>query len=104
MTVLITLVPIARADAINTTDFVTTWKTDNAGTSNSTSITIPMVGGPYSVDWNNDGTMDQTGLTGPVMHNFGTAGTYTVRISGAKQIQFADGANDKLKILSIDQW
>ncbi len=63
-----------------------------------------MVGGPYSVDWNNDGTMDQTGLTGPVMHNFGTAGTYTVRISGAKQIQFADGANDKLKILSIDQW
>ena len=58
----------------------------------------------YDVDWNNDGIMDQTGLTGPVTHDFGTAGIYTVRISGAKQIQFADGANDKLKILSIDQW
>ena len=39
-------------------DFVTTWQTDNSGTSNATSITVPMVGGAYDVDWNNDGIFD----------------------------------------------
>jgi surface protein len=94
---------VTHADVINNTDFVTTWKTDNTGTSNSTSITIPMVGGPYDVDWNNDGVYDQTGLSGPVTHDFGVAGTYTVRIKDAKQIRFANGG-DRRKILSVDQW
>ena len=58
-------------------EFVTTWKTDNPGVSNSTSITIPTTGTGYNydVDWDNDGIFDQTGLTGSVNHNFGTAGT-----------------------------
>lgn len=52
--------------------FITTWKTDNAGTSNSTSITIPTTGGGYNydVDWDNDGTFDQLGITGDVTHDF----------------------------------
>ena len=84
--------------------FVTTWKTDNPGTSGNTSITIPMVGGPYDVDWDNNGVFDEFGLTGPVTHNFGLAGTHMVRIRGTyDSIQFAfDG--DKEKILAIDQW
>jgi len=93
----------AHADAINSTDFVTTWKTDNPGTSNSTSLTLPIVGGPYDVDWNNDGTYDQTGLTGSVTHDFGVAGTYTIRVKDAKQIRFARGG-DRQKIVSVDQW
>jgi hypothetical protein len=62
--------------------FITTWKTDNAGTSGSTSITIPTTGAGYNydVDWNNDGTFDEFGLTGSVTHNFWVAGTYTIRI------------------------
>lgn len=54
------------------TSFITTWKTDNTGTSNSTSITIPTTGSGYNydVDWNNDGTFDQFGLTGSVTHDF----------------------------------
>ncbi len=63
-------------------DFVTTWKTDNAGISNSTSITIPTTGTGYNydVDWNNDGTFDEFGITGSATHDFGVAGTYTIRI------------------------
>ncbi|MDY0265724.1 MAG: hypothetical protein RBR12_11165, partial [Sulfurospirillum cavolei] len=66
------------------TDFITTWKTDNSGTSNATSITIPTTGGGYNydVDWNNDGTFDDVGVTGNITHDYGTAGTYTVAIRG----------------------
>ena len=84
--------------------FVTTWQTDNPGVSGPTQITIPMVSGPYDVDWDNDGVFDQTGLTGPVTHDFGAAGTYTVRIKGFySSIQF-DNSGDAEKILRIDQW
>ena len=87
-------------------DFVTTWKTDNPGTSNSTSITIPTtgIGYNYDVDWNNDGIFDEFGLTGDVTHDFGTAGTYTIRIQGNFPRIYFIGGGDKEKILSIDQW
>jgi len=62
--------------ALSPDDFVTTWKTDNPGTSTSTSITVPLGGGPYDVDWDNDGAYDETGLNGPVTHDFGATGTY----------------------------
>lgn len=69
-------------DITLSTPFITTWKTDNAGTSNSTSITIPTTGAGYNydVDWNNDGIFDEFGLTGSVTHDFGVAGTYTIQI------------------------
>ena len=87
-------------------DFVTTWKTDNTGTSNDTSITIPLGSATcnYDVDWDNDGVFDEFGITGDVTHDFGTAGTYTIRIQGNfPRIYFA-GSGDKDKILSVDQW
>lgn len=61
----------------NNTDFVTTWKTNNNGSSGPTSITIPTHPGStysYYVDWNNDGDFtdsDETSAyTGPVTHDF----------------------------------
>lgn len=85
-------------------DFVTTWKTDNLGTSDDTSITVPMVGGPYDVDWDNDGTFDEFGLSGSATHDYGVTETVTIRIQGAyDSIRFFNGG-DRLKILSIDQW
>lgn len=87
--------------------FVTTWKTDNPGTSNSTSITIPTGGGPgfnYDVDWNNDGTFDQFGITGDVTHDFGAAGTYTIRIAGTFPAIYFNAGGDKEKILDVNQW
>jgi len=84
--------------------FVTTWKTDKPGVSNATSIELPMVGGPYDVDWNNDGTFDEFGLYDRVTHDFGVADTYTIRIRGIyDSIRFGNGG-DKEKILSLDQW
>ena len=93
---------------LNLNDFVTTWKTDNlsTGSSNSTSITIPTTGTGYlyDVDWNNDGVFDETGITGNITHNFGTAGTYTIRIQGDFPRIYFSGLTDKEKILAVNQW
>ena len=85
-------------------DFVTTWQTDNAGTSGTTSITIPVFSAAqtYDVDWDNNGTFDES-VTGSVTHDFGVAGTYTIRTSGLTRIYFNNGG-DKDKLISIDQW
>ena len=88
-------------------EFITTWKTDNSGTSNLTSITIPTTGGGYNydVDWNNDGIFDEIGITGSVTHDFGMAGTYTIKIRGDfPRIRFSSNSINAKKILSIEQW
>ncbi len=91
------------------TEFITTWKTDNVGTSGDTEITVPMevTTGTYAVDWDNDGAADESGLTGSVTHDFGSAGTYTIRIIATSvdrmNINFNNGG-DRLKILDISQW
>ncbi|MFT3844743.1 MAG: BspA family leucine-rich repeat surface protein [Lacibacter sp.] len=86
-------------------DFITTWKTDNSGISNSTSIRIPTTGAGYNydVDWNNDGVYDQLGITGDVTHDFGVAGTYTIRIRGAFPRIYMR-YYDNLKLLNVSQW
>ena len=100
--VLATLLPFYVA----ATAFITTWKTDNQGLSNNTSITIPTTGGgyDYDVDWNNDGTFDELGLTGNVTHDFGAPGTYTIRIRGDFPRVYFNNEGDRQKIISIDQW
>jgi len=95
------------AKAAPSDDFVTTWKTDNPGTSNSTSITIPTNSSyaySYDVDWDNDGTFDQFGIAGDVTHDFGVSGTYTIRIQGSFPSIYFNATLDDQKILSIDQW
>ena len=87
-------------------DFVTTWKTDNPGSSGSTEITIPTTGSgyDYNVDWNNDGIFDEFNLTGDVTHDFGTPGEYTIRIEGDFPRIYFNNSGDKEKIIRIDQW
>jgi surface protein len=87
--------------------FITTWKTDNPGTSGPTEITIPTFPGEtysYDVDWENDGIFDDFGVTGDITHDYGTAGTYTVAIKGTFPRIYFNETGDKEKILSIDQW
>ena len=92
--------------------FRTTWKTDNPGTSNSTSITIPTEPTQtyaYQVDWNGDGDFDDTDedtiQTGDATHDYGTIQTnQTINIKGLFPQIFFNNAGDKEKILSIDQW
>ncbi|MFK7900593.1 MAG: BspA family leucine-rich repeat surface protein, partial [Cyclobacteriaceae bacterium] len=91
--------------------FITTWKTDNPGISGSTEITIPTVSSEsynYDVDWDNDGVFDEFGITGDVTHDFGSAGTYTIRIQGNfPQIRFSENGGvqkDGEKLIDINQW
>ena len=89
------------------TNFITTWKTNNSGTSSNSSITIPTNFWDtynYSVDWDNDGTMDETGLTGDVTHDFGTAGEYTIQITGTFPSIYFHDEGDKEKLIDISQW
>ncbi|MCC5939423.1 MAG: BspA family leucine-rich repeat surface protein [Lunatimonas sp.] len=90
--------------------FITTWKTDNAGTSSSNQITIPGEGSNYAIHWEEVGNpANQGNVTGnrATTLTFPSAGTYQVSISpGAgtfHQIAFNNGG-DRLKLLSIDQW
>ncbi len=93
---------------LDTNDFVTTWKTDNAGSSNDLSITIytdPGFTFNYGVDWNNDGIFDTLGLTSNITHTYSSPGTYTIRIKGQfPSIKFGGFSKDEKKIVSINQW
>src|SRR5690606_7959643 len=62
--------------------FITTWKTDNPGGVNNSSIKIgidPNLSSNYNYDvsWKNDGVWE-TGFTGNAEHDYLTPGTYTV--------------------------
>ncbi|MCI5055424.1 MAG: BspA family leucine-rich repeat surface protein, partial [Flavobacteriales bacterium] len=91
-------------------DFITTWSTNPSsnlpGQSCDECITIPTtgVGYNYNVDWDNDGTYDEFGITGNVTHDFGVEGTYTIRISGSFPRIYFNNNDETRKIISIDQW
>jgi surface protein len=77
--------------------FITTWETTSA----SESISIPMTGTGYSVDW---GDFSSTTESGTATHVYTSAGTYIVTITGPyTRINF-NNSGDKDKIMSIDSW
>lgn len=88
--------------------FISSWKTDNSGISNSNQIKLPLQSnGTYnfSVDWG-DGTTDTITnyLAAAATHTYSAPGTYTVTISGTiTGWRFVDGG-DKLKLLNISVW
>ncbi len=86
-------------------DFVTTWQTNPTEYPSDTSILIPGQSDfNYDVDWNNDGVFDELGISGDVTHDYGTAGTYTIRIRGSftRPHFYRIGVSEK--IISVDQW
>ena len=105
-TTLLALSLFLGGSAFAQNEFISTWQTDNAGTSSSTEITIPTDASTYlyDVDWDNDGTFDEIGITGDVTHDFGAAGMYTIRIQGTFPSIYFNDAGDKAKFLSVDQW
>jgi len=88
--------------------WLTSWKTDNAGTTSSTQIRIPTVpAGVYNcqVDWG-DGIKQliTTAADANWTHTYSSAGTYSVTVSGIfRGIQFAN-SGDRLKPLTLSQW
>ena len=80
--------------------FVTTWNTTSAGET----ITIPVGGatGNYTVHWG-DGSIDTH--TGDAEHEYASAGSYKVSISGEfTRIQLGSGLTNSKKLVSLDQW
>jgi surface protein len=99
------LAPCSAAQA-QSDAFIIIVKTDNPGTSNNMSFTIPTTGGGYNyqVDWNDDGTYDQSGITGNVTHNFGAVGVYIIRIRGAFPRIYFNHLGDRQKLMGVWQW
>jgi surface protein len=88
--------------------FNSLWKTDNAGTSTTSQITVPTAStGTYSctVYWG-DGTSNTitTYNDAAWTHTYPSPGVYLVRIVGTfKGINFNNGG-DRLKLLNISNW
>ena len=100
-----TIVGDTYAPGCNTdADFIATFKTDNAGNSSNTSVTFPITSASgYQVDFNNDGDLldagEATVHTVGFTHDFGVAGTYTVRFVGNldRILYNNSNANDRQK-------
>ncbi|HNP19205.1 MAG TPA: BspA family leucine-rich repeat surface protein [Fulvivirga sp.] len=104
------------AGNVNAIPFITTWQTDNYGSSDDNQITIPTTGTGYNYDiyWeevgnpSNNGT-EPTGQTGDYTITFPSIGTYRVEISGQfPRIYFNAGSylspKDSEKLLTVEQW
>jgi len=91
-------------------EFVSTWTTSNSGVSSSTSVKLPLKeNGTYNfaVDWTNDGTYDDTITShsqAEVTHDYGSSGTYTIKINGTIEGWGFNGGGDVLKITDISKW
>ena len=100
----------AFAQQTPVTPFITTWLTDNPGTSANDQITIPTTGTGYnySVAWENvnDTTISGTNgpFTGDTTLTFPQAGTYRVSISGDFPRIFFNNTGDREKLLTVEQW
>src|SRR5690606_10743669 len=101
------------AQAQGQAPFVTTWKTDNPGVSNSDQITIPTDGSGYNyhIYWEkvgqpnlNNSTSPLTNITGNYTIQFPEPGIYRVEITGDFPRIYINGLGDKDKLLTIEQW
>lgn len=93
-------------------NFVTTWKTDNNGPSEDNQISVPATG-DFNYIWENVANPAETGSgsgSGPTTITFPQAGTYKLSIQSTgstpfHKIEFYQvSADDKLKILAINNW
>ena len=100
-------VAIRVAPTVYPTQFISTWKTDNAGVTAANQISIPTAWFHQyncTVDWG-DGTTSTYNGAGPTMtHTYSTTGTYTVKISGTFPWISFGGGGDRLKFLEITNW
>jgi surface protein len=82
-------------------------KTDNAGVSTSTQFRIPLTtstGLDFDVDWGDGSAIENITNHTLAIHDYGTAGTYTISVTGSiLGLQFNNGG-DRLKILNINSW
>lgn len=91
-------------------NFITTWKTDNEGSSNDEQVMISTEGGGYNYDvyWEEVNNASNNGSElysrGDLTLTFPSAGTYRVEIAGNFPRIFLNGEGDSDKLLTIEQW
>ncbi len=89
------------------TPFISSWKTDNAGSASTTIIIPTSATGTYNctVSWGDGNISNITTYNDAAWtHVYSIAGTYTVKIYGTfNGIVFAN-IGDKAKLLNISQW
>ncbi len=94
--------------SLNQNSFITTWKTDNIGTSCNSCVSIPTNTSAYTynydIDWENDGVFDEFGLTGDALHDYGLAGTYEIAIRGEFPHLNHQISSDNPKLVDVNQW
>ncbi|USN89234.1 MAG: DUF285 domain-containing protein [Candidatus Nomurabacteria bacterium] len=93
------------------TNFITTWNTENSGTSANNQITIPGTGAGYNYEiyWENTASSTQNGTTTLITTSsytltFPEPGIYEVQASGTFPRIFFNNTGDKDKILTVEQW
>ena len=74
-------------------EFISIWKTDNAGESASNQIQLPITNSnnKLKVDWG-DGNVTSVTNESDALHTYSSAGTYTIKIEGLfGSFSFYDG-------------
>ena len=70
-------------------------------------VTVPTFPGEtylYDVDWDNDGIFDTLGITGDFTHDYGTTGTFRMRVRGSFPRFYFNGRAEGVKLYNIVQW
>jgi hypothetical protein len=98
----------SEASAKTFNAFISTWKTDNTGSSNNDQITLPLVStGTYAmiVAWG-DGQRDLINAydQAEVTHTYASSGTYEVKIYGTMTGWKFNNGGDCKKIVEITKW
>jgi len=86
--------------------FIIKVKTDNPGTTTSTQFLLPLNPAcTYNciIEWGDGTTTYQTTTTSPT-HTYPQAGTYTISIKGVFGAIYFNIANDRRKLVSIENW
>ncbi len=88
--------------------FITVWRTNNPGTTNAMTITLPLEAtGTYNfvVDWGDGSTSTVTSAADPdITHSYSVAGDYTVKMRGQYSNLDSFSSPNPRKLLEITQW
>jgi len=90
--------------------FISVWKTDNSGVSDSNQIRLPLRinNVDFEVDWG-DGSIDRitSSTQNEITHTYSEIGTYTVKIFGKLngfQFNGFNSSSDRLKFIDVKQY
>ena len=78
--------------------FITTWTTAEA----NQAILLPVSGSGITINWGDGATV--TGVSGPQSHTYGSAGNWTVTVTGGLERFHLNKSQSSALLSSIDQW